>query len=158
MESLSYVDTLFKEYLLFRGFTATLQAFNADLSTDRGCGFQVQLLHSNACLMEKSQPGGLPVESFYSPEDVLMPLFSFTSCSSSAFVTKDVEPSNHVGQAEQISSMVFNKLIRQSKGKQLQDMLSFLNSHLYCHLNASYEPVIRKMEACSFALPSAAYA
>lgn len=41
MDSLPYVDTLIKEYLLFRGFTAALHAFNADLAADRGCGFQV---------------------------------------------------------------------------------------------------------------------
>ncbi len=41
MESLNYIDTLFKEYLLFRGFTTTLQTFNSDLAADRGCGFQV---------------------------------------------------------------------------------------------------------------------
>ena len=41
MEALKYIDTLFKEYLLFRGFTTTLQTFNSDLASDRGCGFQV---------------------------------------------------------------------------------------------------------------------
>ncbi|GLI61036.1 hypothetical protein VaNZ11_003300 [Volvox africanus] len=44
MDSLPYVDTLFKEYLLFRGFTATLQAFSAELSADRCCGFQAEAL------------------------------------------------------------------------------------------------------------------
>ncbi|KAK9906425.1 hypothetical protein WJX75_001628 [Coccomyxa subellipsoidea] len=88
MESLNYVDTLFKEYLLFRGFTSTLQTFNSDLATDRGCGFQV----------------------------------------------------------DQILTMVFQKLIRQNRGKQLIDMLEFLDSQLYCHLDASYESTIRKLE------------
>ena len=41
MDSLAYVDTLIKEYLLFRGFTVSLQAFNTELAADRGCGFQV---------------------------------------------------------------------------------------------------------------------
>ncbi len=41
MNALPYVDQLFKEYLLFRGFTATIQAFNGDLAGDRGQGFQV---------------------------------------------------------------------------------------------------------------------
>ena len=41
MDTLPYVDTLIKEYLLFRGFTGALHAFNADIAADRGCGFQV---------------------------------------------------------------------------------------------------------------------
>ncbi|EFJ45079.1 hypothetical protein VOLCADRAFT_94556 [Volvox carteri f. nagariensis] len=44
MDSLPYVDTLFKEYLLFRGFTATLQSFSAELEADRCCGFQAEAL------------------------------------------------------------------------------------------------------------------
>ncbi|GLC41268.1 WD repeat-containing protein 91 [Pleodorina starrii] len=44
MDSLPYVDTLFKEYLLFRGFTATLQSFGAELAADRCCGFQAEAL------------------------------------------------------------------------------------------------------------------
>jgi hypothetical protein len=55
-------------------------------------------------------------------------------------------PSIFISQADQISAMVFNKLIKESKGKQLLEMLEFLNSHLYCHLDASYETVIRKLE------------
>lgn len=36
MEShMPYVDTLFREYLLFRGFTNALTAFNADARNDR---------------------------------------------------------------------------------------------------------------------------
>lgn len=42
MDALPYVDTLFKEYLLFRGFTATLETFNKDLANDPGCGFQAE--------------------------------------------------------------------------------------------------------------------
>ena len=42
--------------------------------------------------------------------------------------------------------MVFQKIIRQNRGKQLIDMLEFLDSQLYCHLDASYEPTIRKLE------------
>lgn len=42
MDAIPYMDTLFKEYLLFRGFTNTMTAFNQDLSTDRGCGFQAE--------------------------------------------------------------------------------------------------------------------
>jgi hypothetical protein len=38
--ALPYVDSLVKEYLLFRGFTQTLQAFNAELAEDKGFGFQ----------------------------------------------------------------------------------------------------------------------
>ncbi|CAL8462386.1 g1919 [Coccomyxa elongata] len=88
MEALKYIDTLFKEYLLFRGFTTTLQTFNSDLASDRGCGFQV----------------------------------------------------------DQIVTMVFQKIIRQNRGKQLVEMLEFLDSQLYCHLDASYETTTRKLE------------
>lgn len=42
MDALPYVDTLFKEYLLFRGFTNTVEAFNKDLAKDPGCGFQAE--------------------------------------------------------------------------------------------------------------------
>ena len=49
-------------------------------------------------------------------------------------------------QVDQILTMVFQKLIRQNRGKQLIDMLEFLDSQLYCHLDASYEPTIRKLE------------
>ena len=40
MDAIPYVDSLVKEYLLFRGFTGSLRAFNKDLASDRGCGFQ----------------------------------------------------------------------------------------------------------------------
>jgi hypothetical protein len=54
MEALPYVDTLVKEYLLFRGFTASLQAFNVELAADRGCGFQVPILCLGNNLTERS--------------------------------------------------------------------------------------------------------
>ncbi|KAA6427061.1 MAG: hypothetical protein FRX49_02818, partial [Trebouxia sp. A1-2] len=44
MDAIPYVDSLIKEYLLFRGFTGTLRAFNRDLASDRGCGFQADQL------------------------------------------------------------------------------------------------------------------
>lgn len=44
MDAIPYVDSLVKEYLLFRGFTNTLRAYNRDLSTDRGRGFQADQL------------------------------------------------------------------------------------------------------------------
>jgi hypothetical protein len=42
MDALPYVDALIKEYLLFRGFQATLTSFTADLAADPGCGFQAE--------------------------------------------------------------------------------------------------------------------
>ncbi|KAJ2105862.1 WD repeat-containing protein 91, partial [Coemansia sp. RSA 921] len=39
IESLEYIDDLLREYLLFRGFTSTLQAFESDLEQDRDQGF-----------------------------------------------------------------------------------------------------------------------
>eukprot|EP00879_Flechtneria_rotunda_P022966 GHRR01024275.1.p1 GENE.GHRR01024275.1~~GHRR01024275.1.p1 ORF type:complete len:188 (+),score=66.40 GHRR01024275.1:512-1075(+) len=42
MDALPYVDTLFKEYLLFRGFTSTLDAFSKELAADPGWGFQAE--------------------------------------------------------------------------------------------------------------------
>ncbi|XP_042001295.1 WD repeat-containing protein 91-like [Salvia splendens] len=41
MEQLQFADGLVKEFLLYRGFTSTLQAFEKDLATDVGEGFQV---------------------------------------------------------------------------------------------------------------------
>lgn len=41
MENMQYADELVKEFLVFRGFTSTLQAFETELSTDIGKGFQV---------------------------------------------------------------------------------------------------------------------
>ncbi|KAK6925917.1 hypothetical protein RJ641_007636, partial [Dillenia turbinata] len=42
MENIQYADELVREFLVFRGFTKTLQAFEAELSTDVGKGFQVE--------------------------------------------------------------------------------------------------------------------
>ncbi len=44
MQALPYLDSLIKEYLLFRGFTRTLQAFAVDAAADLGCGFQADPL------------------------------------------------------------------------------------------------------------------
>ncbi|XVF53483.1 hypothetical protein PTKIN_Ptkin05aG0102900 [Pterospermum kingtungense] len=41
MENMQYAEELVREFLVFRGFTNTLQAFEAELSTDIGKGFQV---------------------------------------------------------------------------------------------------------------------
>lgn len=36
MDAIPYVDSLIKEYLLFRGFTGSLRALNRDIASDRG--------------------------------------------------------------------------------------------------------------------------
>lgn len=41
MENMQYAEELVKEFLVFRGFTSTLQAFERELVTDIGKGFQV---------------------------------------------------------------------------------------------------------------------
>jgi hypothetical protein len=41
MDALPYVDSLIREYLLFRGFVSSLEAFSRDLDADPGCGLQV---------------------------------------------------------------------------------------------------------------------
>ncbi|KAL7214184.1 hypothetical protein ACSBR1_026579 [Camellia fascicularis] len=41
MENMQYADELVKEFLIFRGFTSTLQAFERELGTDIGKGFHV---------------------------------------------------------------------------------------------------------------------
>ncbi|TXG71049.1 hypothetical protein EZV62_005984 [Acer yangbiense] len=41
MENMQYAEELVREFLVFRGFTNTLQAFETELSTDIGKGFQV---------------------------------------------------------------------------------------------------------------------
>lgn len=50
MAHVQHMDELIKEYLLFRGFTATVKAFEADLKMDKEKGFRVdkiidQILH-----------------------------------------------------------------------------------------------------------------
>lgn len=44
MENMLYAEELLREFLVFRGFTGTLQAFEAELATDIGKGFQVDKL------------------------------------------------------------------------------------------------------------------
>ncbi|EEF49020.1 conserved hypothetical protein [Ricinus communis] len=44
MENMQYAEELVREFLVFRGFTNTLQAFDIELSTDIGKGFQVDKL------------------------------------------------------------------------------------------------------------------
>ncbi|XP_073526438.1 WD repeat-containing protein 91 homolog [Phyllobates terribilis] len=41
MENMLYAEELIKEFLVFRGFTRTLQAFDSELRTDVGKEFQV---------------------------------------------------------------------------------------------------------------------
>lgn len=41
MENMQYAEELVREFLVFRGFTNTLQAFEKELATDMGKGFQV---------------------------------------------------------------------------------------------------------------------
>lgn len=42
MASMPYVDDLVREYLLFRGFTATWQSFSAEQASDCSCEFQAR--------------------------------------------------------------------------------------------------------------------
>ncbi|KAJ1971830.1 hypothetical protein H4R35_005028 [Dimargaris xerosporica] len=42
MESVPYVDELIREYLVFRGFTTTLKAFETDTKLDKDKGFQTK--------------------------------------------------------------------------------------------------------------------
>lgn len=41
METMQYAEELVREFLVFRGFSNTLQAFETELRTDIGKGFQV---------------------------------------------------------------------------------------------------------------------
>lgn len=41
MEKMKYAEELVREFLVFRGFTNALQAFEKELATDIGKGFQV---------------------------------------------------------------------------------------------------------------------
>lgn len=50
MAHIQFVDELVREYLLYRGFTATVKAFDSDLKVDKDKGFRVdkiveQILH-----------------------------------------------------------------------------------------------------------------
>ncbi|XP_074555728.1 uncharacterized protein LOC141811609 [Curcuma longa] len=42
MENMQYAEELLREFLIFRGFTSTLQTFDRELSTDIGRNFQVE--------------------------------------------------------------------------------------------------------------------
>lgn len=42
MENMQYAEELLREFLIFRGFTSTLQSFDRELSTDIGRNFQVE--------------------------------------------------------------------------------------------------------------------
>ncbi|KAI4378176.1 hypothetical protein MLD38_015696 [Melastoma candidum] len=44
MENMQYAEDLVREFLAFRGFTSTLQAFETDLASEIGRGFQVDKL------------------------------------------------------------------------------------------------------------------
>lgn len=44
MSHVQYVDELVKEYLLFRGFSQTLKAFDNDLKAEKEKGFRVRIL------------------------------------------------------------------------------------------------------------------
>lgn len=41
MEKMQYAEELVREFLIFRGFTNTLEAYETELRTDIGTGFQV---------------------------------------------------------------------------------------------------------------------
>lgn len=44
MENMQFAEELVREFLVFRGFTTTLQAYETELSTDIGKGFHVDKL------------------------------------------------------------------------------------------------------------------
>lgn len=41
MAHIQYVDTLIREYMLFRGFSSTLKTFETELKSDKDKGFRV---------------------------------------------------------------------------------------------------------------------
>jgi len=58
-------------------------------------------------------------------------------------------------QADQITSLVFSKLIRQGRGRDLLELLDFLNWRVYSKLDIAYEPTIRKLQVSLVACASA---
>lgn len=44
MAHIQFVDELVREYLLYRGFTSTVKAFDSDLKSDKDKGFRVDKL------------------------------------------------------------------------------------------------------------------
>jgi hypothetical protein len=44
METLPYIDELFREYLLFRGFTETLQSLSREKDADKGQAWKADLI------------------------------------------------------------------------------------------------------------------
>ena len=133
MNALPYVDQLFREYLLFRGFTGTLQAFNGDLANDKGQG--VQVCPESGHSMPTCNLG------FCIPHDLVR--VDKCSCKSSLKLARP--KSSYVLQADQITSLVFSKLIRQGRGRELLDLLDFLNARVYSRLGTAYESTIRKL-------------
>lgn len=61
MSQIQYIDELIREYLLFRGFSATLKAFDAELKVDKEKGFRVSnimiiclvSIRTNGCSLRK---------------------------------------------------------------------------------------------------------
>lgn len=50
MAHIQFVDSIVREYMLFRGFSSSLKTFDADLKTDKDKGFRVdkvidQIIH-----------------------------------------------------------------------------------------------------------------
>ncbi|KAG0353777.1 WD repeat-containing protein 91, partial [Gamsiella multidivaricata] len=52
MNSIQHIDELVKEYLLFRGFTSTYKAFEADSKTDKDKGFQACIIDAEKIIEE----------------------------------------------------------------------------------------------------------
>jgi hypothetical protein len=46
----------------------------------------------------------------------------------------------------QISELVFRILIPSHKGDELMELLEFLNTRIYCRLDAELEPAVRRLE------------
>ena len=47
MEAISYLDSLLKEYLLFRGFVKTLSVLRSELKNDPGLGYQAEQISAH---------------------------------------------------------------------------------------------------------------
>lgn len=61
MEAIPYVEALVKEFLAFRGFKNTLTAFQHDLASDAGAGFQVCTGMCSGLQLDQLDQGGTRV-------------------------------------------------------------------------------------------------
>lgn len=77
MSHIQYVDELVKEYLLFRGFSQTLKAFDNDLKTEKEKGFRVRTSQYMIWRNERMQQQYLLCMQHYWEKKMLIYIYLF---------------------------------------------------------------------------------